>query len=524
MIRARAWRIAGLAVLFGSVAGLRYLTLAGLSNDHYFHLTPARQWLLGEWPTRDFLDPGEPLMYGASAFAQLVLGSTLWAEGVFVTAMFGVAAVLTYLATRRVAGSSALALGAVAFEVAIFPRAYSYPKILLYSAGLLLYSGYLARPTRLRLVWIGALVAIAFLMRHDHGIFLGVGGTLAALCAAGTAAHRVRRALLLIAVVAVVLSPYAAYVYGSAGFDIYLDTALGYSTREAARTGLVWARLILSPAPVVLLAAFYLLPVAALAVLWARRREWPMDAPIVPAVALAFLVNLGFLRDPLEARLPDAVVPAVVLGAWLARRAWTLERGRSAALAGMFLMVVSSGWATWEIGRVGDELNQMNVSGPSDVVARFRAQTTALKSRFPPRRMTTRFVQGLTPVFGYLDRCTTPADRVLTAGFMPEVPYYARRGFAGGQLVFMNGYYTSEALQQRVVQRLRRQRVPIALVPSDYAVDLAEDFRVVSAHVRGRYQTLATIEIDDEVSVEVLVDSELQALSRDIVTGWPCFR
>ncbi|HKH72572.1 MAG TPA: hypothetical protein VKA59_14535, partial [Vicinamibacterales bacterium] len=73
--------VAGAAVVAGLLTAIiRYLGLEGFSNDHFQHLAAAQQMLLGEWPTRDFADPGMPLMYAASAAAQVVFGRSLFAE------------------------------------------------------------------------------------------------------------------------------------------------------------------------------------------------------------------------------------------------------------------------------------------------------------------------------------------------------------------------------------------------------------------------------------------------------------
>jgi hypothetical protein len=66
----------------------RFLGLVGFSNDQYVSLTGAQQMLLGDLPTRDFLDPGLPLMYAASAGAQLLFGRKLFAEAMLVSGAF----------------------------------------------------------------------------------------------------------------------------------------------------------------------------------------------------------------------------------------------------------------------------------------------------------------------------------------------------------------------------------------------------------------------------------------------------
>ena len=113
---------------------------------------------------------------------------------------------------------------------------------------------------------------------------------------------------------------------------------------------------------------------------------------------------------------------------------------------------------------------------------------------------------------------------MLTAGFLPEVPYYARRAFAGGQSLFMYGYYGSEDNKRQVIERLRRQTTPFVLVPSDYAKDLEEDFPIVNVYLTQRYRTLVTLDVHEDLNIEVRVDRTLPEVSRDAETGWPCFR
>ncbi|MBA3271058.1 MAG: hypothetical protein H0T71_11145, partial [Acidobacteria bacterium] len=86
-----------LALMVASAVGglttwFRLAAMTSFSNDHFVHLSVAQQWLLGDWPLRDFADPGMPLMYAASAGAQWLGGPTLLSEAVLVAAAFGVSA------------------------------------------------------------------------------------------------------------------------------------------------------------------------------------------------------------------------------------------------------------------------------------------------------------------------------------------------------------------------------------------------------------------------------------------------
>jgi hypothetical protein len=121
-------------VVFALTTGFRFLATIRFTNDEYISLAGAQQILFGEWPTRDFLDPGLPLAYAASALAQVIFGRNLYAEAMLTSIAFGLAAAFTVVAARRLSGSLTVGLVAALFEIAIFPRGYSYPKMLLYAA------------------------------------------------------------------------------------------------------------------------------------------------------------------------------------------------------------------------------------------------------------------------------------------------------------------------------------------------------------------------------------------------------
>ena len=185
---------AGLLVMLGGAltAVVRFLAIRGFNNDHFVHLTAAQQMLFGDWPTRDFIDIGRPLQIVMSAVAQQLLGQTLFAEAVLVSAAFGMAAAFTAAIVFRLTGSLIVSCGAVAMEVAAFPRTYAYPKVLATAAGLWLIAYFLRKPSLVRQALMAAGVTIAFLFRHDLGLFVGAGGLVASMLAAPTAPWRAR--------------------------------------------------------------------------------------------------------------------------------------------------------------------------------------------------------------------------------------------------------------------------------------------------------------------------------------------
>ncbi len=263
------------SALFALAAAFRFLALKnGFVNDHFVYISGGRQMLFGEWPTRDWIDPGLPLMFGASALAQAVFGSTLFAEAVLVSIAFGLAAAFTAAAVRQLTGSMALAILAALFEIAVFPRTYSYPKIVAYAFEFWLYGRYLARPDRGRLFAMAAGVAVAFMFRHDHGLFLGVGAVLTILLARESAAWKTsaRDAAMFTAIVAVLLLPYLVYVQAYGGLWVYFRTGVEFSQREALRQWHVWPRVFGDERPLesALVYMLYLLPLIAIGIVLAR--------------------------------------------------------------------------------------------------------------------------------------------------------------------------------------------------------------------------------------------------------------
>ena len=165
-----AWTAAIIAALV--TVAWRVLAFSGFSNDHYVHVARAQQMLLGDWPIRDFVDPGLPLMYVASAVARLISGPALGTE-------------------------LALVAGALAIGLAV-------------------------------------LTAVAFLFRHDHGVFVGIASTTFILVHGVQAGRRVMTARLglFAAATALLLVPWGVYVSRPVGLVSYFTSAFQFAGEE----------------------------------------------------------------------------------------------------------------------------------------------------------------------------------------------------------------------------------------------------------------------------------------------------
>jgi hypothetical protein len=518
------------AIVCVATAAIRYLSLTGFSNDHYQHLAGAQQMRFGEWPTRDFVDPGLPLMYAASAAAQWVFGPTLFAEAMLVVVAFGIAAAAVVIAAREVSGSLTVGIVASVLTLIAFPRPYAYPKLVFFGIAPLLIWAWMHRPTMARLVAIAAGVTVAFLFRHDHGVYLAIAA-LAGIALAPVADSRVRwrRVLTFAGLLLLMLAPYAIYVQIHGGLLSYIQDGIAFSQREADRTQLSLSAI----APGDEARLYYLfraLPLVALGWLvvdWRRRRWSHLDLMAAPLVVSALLVGASFLRDPLAARLPDVVVPVVLVGAWLAGRAFVdgSRVVRIAILAALALLGGGAGVSLAAVEKAGEQLHRTNLwLGINEVPRLFREKTNDLQARYARTQLPDGRLLPLVPFFEYLDRCTYPRHRLLMTGNAPEVYVYARRPFAAGHSSFIEGYFNSDREQARQVRRAESQVVAFVIEYSDLYPSWRRSFPELNAFVESRFRPFADIPVDDDRRVRVLVHSGLLASTVDRETGWPCYR
>jgi hypothetical protein len=521
----------------------RVLTFTGFNNDHYIYLAGAQQIVLGEWPIRDFVDPGWPLMYAVSALARVLFGRELWVELLLVSSAFAIGAAFTVATAARLSGSVIVAVLVTLVEVGLNPRSFGYPKILLYAiAGWMLVAA-ARRISHSRAVLLGAFTVVAFLFRHDHGLYIGAGSLAAIVFASWRDGTRVlvRRAATFAATTVVCLLPWAVVVQYHVGLIAYLKPGLEFSRAEAEATvlrSLPWLDLSGSPVAaqinweVWLFYMFYAIPAVSLVIAWSRAQRgherWTGESAGVAAVAvMAIVMNLGFIRTPLMARLPDAGAPAAMLGAWLIGlafdvRATTFRRVVLTAAAVLFAVTAR---AVSVVADVSGELNRAGVLNRRGAMVERIADLTARLSRTRPSgsHVPSRNSEALMPFYEYLDRCSAPGDRLVMTGLSPDVFVVANRGFAGGQMAFRPAFYAAVSDQQKAIARMRAQSVPFVIIALEEEAGFRGALPLVAAYVDAHYDALMHIAVADTRGLQILVERGRRAPAPDAVTGWPCF-
>ena len=530
----------GVALL---TAAWRFLTFTGFNNDHYIYLAGAQQMVLGEMPVRDFVDPGWPLMYGVSAVARLMLGRELWVELLVVASALAIGAGFTLATAARLCGSIAVAFMVTLLEIGLNPRSFGYPKILLYAIAGWAFVAATSRMTPRRTISLAALTVVAFLFRHDHGLYIGAGSLVAVvLASARDGIHVVvRRTTMLAAGVVLLLLPWAIFVQYHVGLIEYFKPALEFSRAEAEGTvlrSLPWLDRSGSPVAtqvnweVWLFYLFHSMPVVALWLAWLRarggRERWAGESAGVAAIAVtAIVMNLGFIRTPLSARLPDAGVPAALLGAWLIgaafdARATVIRRVALVAAAAVFALTVK---AVSVISDVPGELNRAGILNRSGAMTeRVADLSTRLRKTMPAgSHVPSRNSEALLPFYAYVERCSSPRDRLVMTGLQPDVFVLANRGFAGGQMAYRPSFYASEKDQKKAIARMQAQSVPFVIVALEEESGFRGALPLVAAYVDSHYEPLALIPVPDTRGLQLFVEKDRRTSGLDQETGWPCF-
>jgi len=548
----RGTAVLGPAILFVALFLFRIAT-ATIINDDYLHLSTAQQLLLGAVPVRDFIDPGELLFYSTSAAGQALFGRSLLSE-VLVDAFFlSLGQTAVFVLASRAAKSNIVGLLAALFPIVIVARLYSYPKTLLYAGALFLAWWYLDSRKRGVLWALSVWTGLAFLFRHDHGLYIGVTGAVAIVLA-----HWRERAALLRAVVhfavpmLLVILPFFVFLQLNGGIAFYVRNTLDTARAEYERTvgavpifRMVWTGLLPAPAPAPvgeadpnvtawLYSVTVALPPLTLVLLgadWVRRRRgipvpWRgMDheaAKLTCAALLAVLMHTYLLRAKSDSAVADVSALTGVLGAWVLARALSagwhgVRRGGAGAVAGVMATVVAVGvyalTAHYLRGTPGGDITSTFVrtviAGRNPLAER----VNSLRATTPPYDY---------PGARYLFACTAESDRVLiTSGYRPELYYAAGRAFAAGRLYYLKSLAPSPEFKAWSLERLRAERVPIALLePKD--VEFAEEFRDLRQYLQQHYRAAGQVEFWG-VTFDVLADTRLTP-SGTWGEGLPCYQ
>jgi hypothetical protein len=219
-------------LLTAALAALVLIYTAGsqIYDTNFYVLWEATALLAGDHPYRDFFEWGVPLQAALSAAGQWLVGYRLIGEFAIQWLAIIAGAVMAFDIGYRLSRALLPSLVGLACALALLSvtPTFHYPKLLLYPLAVRLAWGYLDRPSVRRSLGLGVLIVVAFLFRHDHGVYIGVLIALTMLVTRLLAPDRrstaglVREAAAGLAVVIALLAPWAVLVHRNEGLPDYV--------------------------------------------------------------------------------------------------------------------------------------------------------------------------------------------------------------------------------------------------------------------------------------------------------------
>ena len=544
-------------------------SFAGRTDDHFFYLARGWQILFGDLPVRDFVDHGAPLYYYVGAAVQALFGRGTLSEVAFSVTVLALCAALTFWLCSEASGWIAAGLAGAAFHILLEPRFYNYPKILVYVLAIPLLWRFIERPSSRLAAWIAVVTVVGFLLRHDHGVFVGIAMAVSLVMVYRRAgrAEWLKQAAVYAGVAGLLILPYLAFIEFNGGVVSYFQQASAWAERDRDRAPIVWPGLFENPDGVsaearegswfgrgvgtvrdnIVAWTFYaelILPVLALACLWLTRDgfrpSWPRAREKLAMVAvLALVLDAGFLRSPLAARLADPSVPLAILVAWLVTvlprlviggSGWRpLPRGAAVAVHAILLCVAAPVAFTIAAGLTHDFYRRLDKAALTErwgkSIERVGTVSAQIRLDWHLSSWLNRPTRPeLIDLAMYVNACTTPADRILVQAYIPQVLALAQRAFAGGHADLRPGFFRTEEAQRLTLARLRSRSVPIVLLESGEPLkNFRKSFPLIVSYLDAEYREAGTRVFDNRFGTTLLVRKDLTPSGVYAPFGWPCF-
>jgi hypothetical protein len=238
------------------------------------------------------------------------------------------------------------------------------------------------------------------------------------------------------------------------------------------------------------------------------RGQWPVRDFVEPGFILQTFVS---------ARLGGMAGPAAVMGAWAAARAW---RSRNVLAIAVLLLAVPV--TVWSVSVTADWPNELR---------RDRFSWDRLRNHYQAAATPAGETLPYGPWFGmvmYLRECTSPSHRVYASWFVPELYFYAQRGFAAGVSVTFGHHWSEPRYQQYMVRTLAAQAVPVVLIHARSYDDFQSAYPEVARYLQAEYRLGGETDFGDSEAGPgaylVLTHRNRVASGIHAASSMPCFK
>ena len=503
------------------VCGYVLLCLAAaegaLSGDDHYSLWTAAAVAAGDRPNIDVFDPGSPLQWWLSYLGQVLTGGRTIGEVALAITLKTIGIVAVFQLNLKLLGrwGAAWIPTVVVVSMLLAYNVYGWEKLLIYPVSALAGMAYL--DGRLRPWLLGCLAAIAGLLRHDHGLYIGV--FLTAVILSGP--RPTTRSLLSFAGAALATyAPWLWWIASTEGLAGYLGSRVGFSSGLGLLESRPLFRLMAVPwtfdgAVVWTWHIALCVPVAGVALGLARRHRG-----VALVSLLLLLMEAGIMRQGLQVK--ETAMLWVPLFFWLL---FELKQGpgalvvRAAAVALVVTVPVVTG--------AHERLSRLVLGGGglfSSAANALRYHTTPwrLDDYAPPAERNERLV------VRYAAFCLTDNDRIWDTSDWFPLSYYSKRRPVWHPYWSL-GFMSGETAQMEFLRWLDRTSAPVIVVRRGRPdpVSVFDRYPLVKALVAQRYVQVSSPELEAFVKagnrMEILVDRRRVPVGVFEPLGLPCF-
>jgi len=500
-----------------------------MDADGGYQLAGATQILMGEHPFADFEATYGPFAFYASALAQALSGNRFIGEIILVILSYAVAYAILAKLIYRVTANPMIVLFFGAMALAAIPRLYKYylvlgPVLVLWAAW-----NYIEKPVKINMVLTALAVTITGLFRSDFGVYCFISGGLAVFIHPSFKEGGFKRVFVFSGLIILFATPYMIFLFLNGGLINYFHDMLIGGPKFAIGMSLPFPAFnrnqgifsIANLKTLVEIFYFSLPPVLfmSLALWWKNMKDVERKMILVATVLYSFSLIQAFYRAE-YLHLLQAIALAFLLTAWLVNKllmnvlSFRLSDRRISMFHLICLIVVfggvllpaflvpQSGWPKIDVRGIPEKLTQYTL--PKDQML---ANVNKNSHAWYPEMMT------------YIRRCTNEDQRLMALPALTTFYYFTDRLFAGGQAGIVSGYFVTFADQERIVDKMSQQDIPLILYVPNFQSDNQEErkFEVVAPIVASYIdKNYAAIERTDDALLLLRRDLKIEKQSGDL--------
>ena len=460
-------------------------TEALADTDDGHQLAGAIQILNGEHPFVDYEATYGPFTFYASALAQIIFNNRLMGEYFLLMVGYAIAYALLARMIYRLTGNFWLTFLFGVIALAAIPRMYKYYIVLGPVLSMLSIWNYLEKPNHKNMLWMSLAITITGLFRADFGVYCTIAGLLGLFLLTPINKNSFKKVFIFLGGIFLFALPWILFLVLRGGLATYFIDMTSGTTNLARDISLPFPEFhpelpILDRQNLVFLAIIFFSAVPFIAIGWLFSSWGSFDYFEKRILLIAAVLNFLSLAQAYSRigylHLTQTIPLAFFLTAWMANRLGNnlliaFRAKKKISFVFGLLLLIFFGFLSKPILLINYSYwPKIDIKGIYPQIVQFSLPKQQFLDNLGPKSES-YFVQTAL----YIRRCTTAGQRVMGLPVLTTIPYITDRSFGGGQIGVQTGYFVTDKDQERVVQKMSEQDIPLIIyTPNLYNDGLPE--------------------------------------------------